>query len=43
MLLAECDGHIRSIRKPEHYKCKGMKYETETILSKTGKSGWEGE
>jgi len=32
-------AEIRSIRPPEPYKGKGIKYETETIRRKVGKSG----
>lgn len=35
-------ARIRRIRKPEPYKGKGIKYETETILRKAGKSGGKG-
>ncbi len=38
-LLGETAAKIRRIRKPEPYKGKGIKYETEVIRRKVGKSG----
>lgn len=38
-LLGETAAKIRRIRKPEPYKGKGIKYVTETIRRKVGKSG----
>ncbi|MDD6088037.1 MAG: 50S ribosomal protein L6 [Desulfovibrionaceae bacterium] len=38
-LVGEVAARIRRIREPEPYKGKGIKYETETILRKAGKSG----
>ena len=38
-LVGETAAKIRKLRKPEPYKGKGIKYETETILRKVGKSG----
>ncbi len=38
-LVGETAARIRRIRKPEPYKGKGIKYETETIQRKAGKSG----
>ena len=35
-------ARIRRIRKPEPYKGKGIKYETEIIRRKAGKSGAKG-
>lgn len=32
-------AHIRSIREPEPYKGKGIKYKTERIIRKEGKAG----
>ncbi len=37
-LVGEFAASIRRIRKPEPYKGKGIKYETETIRRKAGKS-----
>ncbi len=42
VLVGEMAARIRRIRKPEPYKGKGIKYETETILRKAGKSGAKG-
>lgn len=36
-LLGQVASEIRSYRKPEPYKGKGVKYETETVLRKVGK------
>ena len=41
-LVGEMAAKIRRIRKPEPYKGKGIKYETETIRRKAGKSGGKG-
>ena len=38
-LVGEMAARIRRIRKPEPYKGKGIKYVTETIRRKVGKSG----
>ncbi len=38
-LLGEVAAGIRRLRKPEPYKGKGIKYETERIRRKAGKSG----
>lgn len=38
-LVGQTAAEIRSLRKPEPYKGKGIKYETETVRSKSGKSG----
>ena len=38
-LVGEMAARIRRIRKPEPYKGKGIKYTTETIRRKVGKSG----
>ena len=35
-------AEVRGKRPPEPYKGKGIKYETETILRKAGKSGGKG-
>ena len=32
-------ANIRSIRKPEPYKGKGVRYEGEQVLRKAGKAG----
>ncbi len=39
VLVGEMAARIRRIRKPEPYKGKGIKYETEIIRRKAGKSG----
>ncbi len=39
VLVGEVAASIRRIRKPEPYKGKGIKYETEIIRRKAGKSG----
>ncbi len=39
VLVGEVAAQIRRIRKPEPYKGKGIKYETEVIRRKVGKSG----
>ncbi len=38
-LVGEVAASIRRVRKPEPYKGKGIKYETEQIRRKAGKSG----
>jgi large subunit ribosomal protein L6 len=38
-LVGEYAAKVRSIRKPEPYKGKGIKYETEVIRRKVGKTG----
>ena len=35
--VGQIAAEIRAYRGPEHYKGKGVKYETETILRKEGK------
>jgi large subunit ribosomal protein L6 len=42
VLVGETAAKIRRIRKPEPYKGKGIKYETEIIRRKAGKSGGKG-
>lgn len=42
VLVGEMAARIRRLRKPEPYKGKGIKYETETIRRKAGKSGGKG-
>ncbi len=37
--VGEFASQIRKLRKPEPYKGKGIRYETETIKRKVGKSG----
>ena len=37
-LLGQTAAEIRSLRKPEPYKGKGIKYATETIRRKAGKT-----
>ncbi len=37
--VGQVSAEIRSLRGPEPYKGKGIKYETETIRRKVGKSG----
>ncbi|WGH26120.1 MAG: 50S ribosomal protein L6 [Candidatus Shikimatogenerans bostrichidophilus] len=37
-LLGLVASKIRSIKKPEHYKGKGIRYKNEKIIIKTGKS-----
>ena len=41
-LVGEMAAKIRRLRKPEPYKGKGIKYETEIIRRKAGKSGGKG-
>ncbi len=38
-IVGEYAAEIRKLRKPEPYKGKGIRYETETIRRKVGKSG----
>ena len=38
-LVGQVSADIRSLRKPEPYKGKGIKYDTEHVRSKSGKSG----
>jgi len=38
-LVGETAARIRKLRKPEPYKGKGIKYETEIVRRKVGKSG----
>ncbi len=38
-LVGETAAKIRRIRKPEPYKGKGIKYDSETVRRKVGKSG----
>jgi large subunit ribosomal protein L6 len=38
-LLGEVAAKMRSLRKPDVYKNKGVKYATETLRKKAGKSG----
>lgn len=40
--VGQVAAEIRSLRKPEPYKGKGIKYEDERIIRKSGKSGKEG-
>jgi large subunit ribosomal protein L6 len=37
--VGEFAAEIRKLRKPEPYKGKGVRYETEVIRRKVGKSG----
>ena len=41
-LVGEFAARLRRIRKPEPYKGKGIKYETEIVRRKAGKSGGKG-
>lgn len=41
-LLGQVAAKIRSLRKPEPYKGKGIKYKEEKILRKAGKAGGKG-
>lgn len=41
-LVGEMAARIRRLRKPEPYKGKGIKYETEIVRRKAGKSGGKG-
>jgi large subunit ribosomal protein L6 len=38
-LVGQFASEIRGLRKPEPYKGKGIRYETETIRKKVGKTG----
>ena len=38
-LVGQTAAEIRSLRKPEPYKGKGIRYENEYVRSKSGKSG----
>jgi large subunit ribosomal protein L6 len=38
-VVGQIAAQIRSVREPEPYKGKGIKYETETIKRKVGKTG----
>jgi len=38
-LVGQFASEVRSLRKPEPYKGKGIRYETEVIRKKVGKSG----
>ena len=38
-LVGAMAAKVRSVRPPEPYKGKGIKYSTETIRRKAGKSG----
>ncbi len=40
-LVGQVAADIRSLKKPEPYKGKGIKYDNERILRKSGKSGKE--
>ena len=40
--VGQVAAEIRALKKPEPYKGKGIKYEGEQILRKSGKSGKEG-
>ncbi|HSX37103.1 MAG TPA: 50S ribosomal protein L6, partial [Patescibacteria group bacterium] len=39
--VGQVAAEIRSLKKPEPYKGKGIKYEGERIIRKSGKSGKE--
>ncbi len=39
--VGQAAAEIRALKKPEPYKGKGIKYENERILRKSGKSGKE--
>jgi large subunit ribosomal protein L6 len=39
--VGQVASEIRALRKPEPYKGKGIKYENEYIIRKSGKSGKE--
>ena len=41
-LVGAVAANVRTVREPEPYHGKGIKYETETILRKAGKSGGKG-
>jgi large subunit ribosomal protein L6 len=38
-LVGQVAANIRSIRKPEPYKGKGVRYKGERVLRKAGKAG----
>ena len=38
-LVGQTAAEIRSLRKPEPYKGKGVRYDNEVVRSKSGKSG----
>lgn len=38
-LVGQVAADVRSVRKPEPYKGKGIKYETEVVRRKVGKTG----
>ena len=38
-IVGQVAAKIRSMRPPEPYKGKGIKYTTETIIRKAGKTG----
>ena len=38
-LVGQIAAHIRSQRKPEPYKGKGIRYQGEQVLRKAGKTG----
>jgi large subunit ribosomal protein L6 len=38
-LVGQFASEIRRLRKPEPYKGKGVRYDTETIRKKVGKTG----
>jgi large subunit ribosomal protein L6 len=40
-IVGQAAAEIRSLRKPEPYKGKGIKYQDERIIRKSGKSGKE--
>jgi len=37
--VGQVSAEIRSLKKPEPYKGKGIRYENEQIIRKSGKSG----
>ena len=39
--VGQVAAEIRALKKPEPYKGKGIKYENERIIRKSGKSGKE--
>jgi large subunit ribosomal protein L6 len=41
-VVGQMAAQIRSVREPEPYKGKGIKYETEVIRRKAGKAGKAG-
>ncbi len=40
-MVGQTAAEIRALRKPEPYKGKGIRYENERIIRKSGKSGKE--